>query len=91
MELPIDQEDFDNEIFETFTSPKSQDEKRYCPQCNNIVVGRANKKFDPSGSTIKGAVSLMVFTENQSLITVSSISSDDSSSPQVTFQYSSAE
>ena len=45
MELPIDQEDFDNEIFETLRSNKSQDEKRYCPQCNNIVVGRANKKF----------------------------------------------
>ena len=45
MEMPIDQEDFDNEIFETITSPKSQVEKRYCPQCKNIVVGRANKKF----------------------------------------------
>jgi len=45
MEMPIDQEDFDNEIFETLTSPKSQDKKRYCPQCNNIFVGRANKKF----------------------------------------------
>ncbi|MDA9164238.1 hypothetical protein N9832_04010 [Amylibacter sp.] len=45
MEMPIDQEDFDNEIFETLTSLKSQDAKRYCPKCNNIVVGRANKKF----------------------------------------------
>ena len=31
MELPIDQEDFDNEIFKTINSNKSQDEKRYCP------------------------------------------------------------
>ena len=45
MEMPIDQEDFNNEIFETLTSPKSQDEKRYCPQCNNIVVGRAKWFF----------------------------------------------
>ena len=45
MEMPIDQEDFDNEIFETIISTKSHDETRYCPQCNNIVVGRANKKF----------------------------------------------
>ena len=45
MELPIDQKDFNNETFETLTSPKSQDEKRYRPQCNNIVVGRVNKKF----------------------------------------------
>jgi hypothetical protein len=30
MEMPIDQEDFDNEIFESLTSTKSQDEKRYC-------------------------------------------------------------
>ena len=50
MELPIDQEDFDSEIFETLTSPKSQDEKRYCPQCNNIVVGRSNKKFCTSNT-----------------------------------------
>ena len=45
MEMPIDQEDFDNEIFETITPTKSQDEKRYCPRCNKIVVGRANKIF----------------------------------------------
>ena len=31
MELPIDQEDFDNEIFKTINSNKSQDEKRYYP------------------------------------------------------------
>jgi hypothetical protein len=45
MEMAIDREDFDFEIFEDDNFTPAKKTKRLCPQCSSEVTGRPNKIF----------------------------------------------
>ena len=45
MEMPVDREDFDFEVFETDDVTRDKKPKRLCPQCSSAVTGRPNKIF----------------------------------------------
>ena len=39
MEMPVDREDFDFEVFETDDVTRDKKPKRLCPQCSSAVTG----------------------------------------------------
>ena len=45
MEMPVDREDFDFEVFETDDVTPAKKLQRLCPQCSSAVTGRPNKIF----------------------------------------------
>jgi hypothetical protein len=45
MEMAIDREDFDFEIFEDDNFTPAKKTKRLCPQCSSEVTGRHNKIY----------------------------------------------
>ena len=45
MEMPVDRDDFNFEVFETDDQNPIPKSKRLCPQCNGAVFGRRNKIF----------------------------------------------
>ena len=48
MEMPVDREDFDFEVFETDDVIPAKKLQRLCPQCSSAVTGRPNKIYMPS-------------------------------------------